>query len=154
MLLKVSALWGVRWIPVIQCAWCRAIRIGSHYIHLPWLGLISGDWTPRLFGWPLAKVSVTHSVCHDCARGVNARAKARRARQRRSTGAGESLLRQRLSVRVDRSARRVPMSAVPVGNDAEGYPEFLVQDGPSRRYNAAKATSTTEEGVLLPPFGP
>lgn len=69
------------WIPVIQCAWCRALRLGETYLHVPRLGLLKGEWELKLPGFPPVVATLTHSVCKPCAREIRARAAARRAAQ-------------------------------------------------------------------------
>jgi hypothetical protein len=61
---------------VTQCAWCRSVRLGGHYFHLPWLPLL--HWHRRLAIPFLTSValSTSHSACPSCAEKVSASAEA------------------------------------------------------------------------------
>ena len=67
------------WIPLIQCAWCRAVKVRDTYLHLPMLRLLSGEWHIAIPGLPPIVATLTHSVCSGCARNLNRRAQIRRS---------------------------------------------------------------------------
>jgi len=57
-------------ILVTQCAWCRALKVGGRYIHIPGLSLL--HWHRRLVVpfLPTIAVSASHSACPSCAERV------------------------------------------------------------------------------------
>src|SRR5512133_4355196 len=67
------------WIPLVQCAWCKAVKLGGNYLHLPMLRLLSGEWRVTLPGLPPVIATLSHSICRSCAASIAGRAAARRA---------------------------------------------------------------------------
>ncbi|HEX2923607.1 MAG TPA: hypothetical protein VHS28_06230 [Chloroflexota bacterium] len=61
---------------VVQCAWCRSVRISEHYYHIPLLPLL--HWHRRIVIPFLTSValSTSHSACPSCAEKVSASAEA------------------------------------------------------------------------------
>ncbi len=66
------------WIPLIQCAWCRGIKLGERYVRVPWLKLMSGQWRIALPWIPPVVATLTHSVCAGCAGKLAERAAVKR----------------------------------------------------------------------------
>ncbi len=60
------------WVAITQCAWCRAIRVGSLYLRLPRMPLILWMWRFHLPHLPAMVIATTHGACPHCAERVNA----------------------------------------------------------------------------------
>lgn len=75
------------WLPIIQCAWCKGIKVGRWYIPMPPKRLLRGNFWIRLPMMPMVVVGITHTACPHCAKKV--RDLARRGRSLRK-GASQS----------------------------------------------------------------
>lgn len=102
MLSRGSGSRKARWTPIIQCAWCRSVKIGSHYVQLPHLSLLTGDWRLSILGFPLLRISVTHSACDPCVRRVNEGSWTQQTHPPRSRRPGEPSPLRRLAAHAER----------------------------------------------------
>ncbi len=69
---------------VTQCAWCRSIRVGGHYLHIPGLPILHWHRRLALPFLPSVALSASHSACPSCAERVSASAEAILPEMRRS----------------------------------------------------------------------
>jgi hypothetical protein len=72
------------WFPVLQCAWCGAVKLLRWYLPLPGVPILGEERTLQVSSLLAVGFSTTHGICNGCARRVGERA--RRNRVRRTAG--------------------------------------------------------------------